>query len=128
RGREDRSGYRRGGDGALRERLGAEEAGALDLARAQGAEEHEALDARPLGGAEEARGGEAVQLLDPGAALVADRRGEVDHGVHPPQSLALDVEVAGAPEVPERDLHVHPVAPEPARVANQGPHLLATLK
>ena len=51
--------------------------------------------------------------------LVADRRREVDHRVDAAQRLALQMAVAEARQVAERDLHLDPLAAQPARVADQ---------
>ena len=113
---------------SLRQRLGAEEAGALELARPQRGEEDEALHAGPLGGPQQARGRQPVQLLDPCVGLVADRRREVDHGVRSAQRLALQMAVAEARQVAERDLDLDPMTAEPARVADQRPDVVAGLE
>ena len=78
--------------------------------RSQRREEDEALDPGPLGRPQQARGRQAVQLLDPGVGLVADRRREVDHGVGAAQRLALQMAVAEARQVAERDLDLDPMA------------------
>ena len=86
------------------------------------------LDPGPLGRPQEACGGEPVQLLDPCVGLVADRRREVDHRVRSAQRLALEMAVAQAGQVAERDLHVDPMAAEAARIAHQRPHVVARLQ
>ena len=60
--------------------------------------------------------------------LVADRRREVDHRVRSAQRLTLKMAVAKAGQVPERDLHVDPMAAEAARIAHQRPHVVARLQ
>jgi hypothetical protein len=57
--------------------------------------------------------------------LVADRRGEVDHGVGAAQGLALKVAIAESREVAERDLDVDSMTPEPPRVPRQGADVVA---
>jgi hypothetical protein len=57
--------------------------------------------------------------------LVANRRREVDHGVHASKRLALKVVVSEAGEIPKRDLDLDPVAPEAARIADQRTDVLA---
>ncbi len=44
------------------------------------------------------------------------------------QRLTLQMAVAQAGQVPERDLHVDPMAAEAARIANQRPHVVARLE
>ena len=60
--------------------------------------------------------------------LVADRRREVDHGVDAAQRLARRCAVAEARQVAEGDLDVDAVPAEPARVADQGPDVVAGLE
>ena len=48
--------------------------------------------------------------------------------MRPTQRLALKVAVAQAGQVPERDLHVDPMAAEAPRVAHQRPHVVARLQ
>ena len=75
----------------------------------------------PLGGLHHAPGGDAVELLDRTAALIADRAGQVDDRVHSPQGIAKRGRVA---QIAERDLHPHALRAEPARVAHQAAHRL----
>ena len=82
---------------ALRQRLGAEETRERVKRRADRREEDEALDAGPLGGAHEPERGHRVELLDRGPGLVADRGGEVDHGVHAAQRVAEEAGSARSP-------------------------------
>ena len=60
--------------------------------------------------------------------LVADRRREVDHRARSAQRLTLQVAVAKAGQVAERDLHLDPVTAEAARVADQRPHVVTGLQ
>ena len=92
----------------LRERLGAEEPGALEAGCAHRGEEDEALDAGALGGAQQTQGPESVHLLDAARRLIADRRGEVDHGVGAAERVAKRVRVA---EIAERELDPNPCGP-----------------
>ena len=57
---------------------------------------------------------------EPGG-LVADRRAQVDHRVHPAEGVA---EAARIGQVAQRQLHPHPVRSEPARIAHQAAHRL----
>ena len=70
-------------------------------------------------------GGEPVQLDHGRLRLVADRRRKVDHRVDAAQRLALEVRVAQARQISERELHVHPQPPEASRVADQHADFLA---
>ena len=65
-------------------------------------------------------GGDPVQLLDRTVRLVADRRGQVHHGINAPQRVAKGGRVG---EVAERDLHAHAHGAEPARVAHQAAYV-----
>jgi len=51
--------------------------------------------------------------------LIADDRGQVHDGVHAAQRVAEGEVVA---EIAERDLHAHPIGPEPPRIAHQAAH------
>ena len=108
--------------GLLGERLGAKEAGALELGRAERGEEEEALGAGALGGAQQAQRPEAVDLLDAARRLVADRRREVDHRVAAAHGVPQSV---GIGEVDERELHVDALGAEAARLAHERTHLMA---
>ena len=109
----------------LGERLGAEEAGALEAGRAEGAEEDEAPDAGLLGRPQQPVGAERGHLLDPPRRLVADRRRQVDHGVGAADRVAQAPRVA---EVGERELHADPLGPEPPRIADQAADLVARVE
>ena len=85
-------------------------------------EEDEAARPGALGRAHQPQRGHRVQLLDRGARLVADRRGQVDDGVHAAQRVPERRRVG---EVAERDLHAHARVAEPARIAHQAAHRLA---
>jgi hypothetical protein len=50
----------------------------------------------------------------------------MDHGVDSPQRLALEVAVAEAREVAERDLDVNPVPTEAAGIPYQRPDVVPT--
>jgi hypothetical protein len=49
----------------------------------------------------------------------------MDHGVNAAERLALKVPIAETRKIAERDLNVHAMTAEPARVANEGPHVVA---
>ena len=74
------------------------------------------------------RYGEFRQVNQPPRRLVADRRRQVDDGVDAAQALAHRVRVGEIAEVPERDLHVDPPRPQPARVPDQAADVLAALQ
>ena len=79
-------------------------------------------DAGALGRAQQAPGGEAVELLERRARLVALGAGEVHDGAHAAQRVAERGRVG---EVADGQLHAHALGPEPARVAHQAAHGLA---
>jgi hypothetical protein len=90
-------------------------------ARADRREEHEPLRAGTLGGAHQPQRGDRVQLLDRRARLVADRRGEVHDRVDPAQRVAKRRRVG---QVPQRDLHAHPLGSQPSRIPHEAAHPL----
>jgi hypothetical protein len=57
--------------------------------------------------------------------LVADRRGQVDHGVGAAERLALKVAIAQPGQVAQGDLHVHAVAAQAPRVAHEGADVMS---
>ena len=128
RGRED--GRRQLGSAhrVLGERLGPEEAGALDRGCPDRREEDEAVQAGGLRAAQQARCGEPVELLHPGVRLIADRRREVDHGADAAQRPADHPGVGEVGEVAEHDPNLDPQPTQATRVADQHPHLLASLE
>jgi hypothetical protein len=48
----------------------------------------------------------------------------MDHGVDAAERLALEVPVPEMGQVPESDLNVHPMPPEPAWIADEGSDVL----
>ena len=78
-------------------------------------------------GVQQPRGREAVELLDR-RRLVADRRRQVDHGVHAPQRLASDSRVAEVGQVAERDPDLDPHSAESAGVADEHADVVAALE
>ena len=124
---EDRRLKLRLGHRLLRERLRAEEPRPLKLGCADCGEEDEPLDARLLGRPQEPGGGEPVQLLHLCGRLIADRRGEVDHGFDTAKRLAPGARIAHLAEVAKHDPHVHTVAAEAARVAHERSDVVAPL-
>ena len=117
RRRDLRRGHRPGG-----ERLGAVHARGVVRRGAERHRPHEVPGARPLGRAQQAPGRERVELLDRRPGLVALGAGQVDHGPHAAQRVAERGRVG---EVAGGELHVHPLRPEPARIAHQAAHGLA---
>ena len=65
--------------------------------------------------------GQPVQRLERARRLIADRRAQVDHGVHAAQGVA---ERARIGQVTEGQLHPDPVGAQAARVPHQAPHRL----
>ncbi len=61
-------------------------------------------------------------------ALVADRGGEMDHGVDPAQRLADQARVRELGEVAENEPHLDPEPAEAARIADHHPDLVAALE
>jgi hypothetical protein len=90
--------------------------------RPERGEEHEPLHAAALGRAQQPQRGHRVQLLDRGARLVADGRGQVHHGFDPPQGVPERGRIG---QVAERDLHPNPVRAEPPRIPHQAAHSLS---
>jgi hypothetical protein len=85
--------------------------------RADRREEDEPFHPRALGRSHQAQRPKRVHLFDRRALalLVADRRGQVHHRLHPAQRMAKGRRVG---KVAERDLHPHAVRAEPPRVAH----------
>ena len=81
----------------------------------------EALHPGPLGRAQQPHRRQPVQLLDRPARLVADRCGEVDHGVHAAHRVSHREWVG---QVPERDPDVDAVGAESPRLAHQRPYVV----
>src|SRR5205823_2351868 len=79
-------------------------------------EEDEPLHARALGGVQQAQRGDPVQLLDRGARLVPDRRGQVHDRVHAPQRVAKRARLR---QVAEGDLDPDALGPEAPRIAHE---------
>ena len=63
-----------------------------------------------------------VQLLDRGSRLVADRRRQVDHGVHAAEGVP---ERARIGQVPEGDLHPHALVLQALGISHEAAHRLA---
>ena len=124
---DERGGERGGGDLRLGDRARGERLRPVHprgVVR-RGAERHrpqQVLGAGALGRAQQPPGGEPVELLDRRAGLVALGAGEVDHGPHAAQRVAERGRVG---EVARGQLDVHPLGPEPPRVAHQAAHGLA---
>ncbi len=125
---EDRRVEVRVGDGLLGDPLRPEEPGALDRGGIESAEEDEPLHPVALGRLEQPDCGESVQLLDTVRRLVADRGGEMDHGVNAAHCLSQHVGIREFPQVAHRDLDVDPVGAEPSRFTNQAPDLMSVLE
>ena len=82
------------------------------------------LDAGALGGPQQAPGGDAVDLLDRGAGLVALGGGQVDDGLDAAQGVPEGGRVA---EVAERDLHADALRAQAAGIADEAAHGLAAV-
>ena len=106
-------------DRLLGHRLGPHQPGAAAGRGAERGEEHEPLHAGALGGLDQAPGGDAGQLLDRAAGLVADHRGQVHDRVDAAQRMT---EGEMVPEVAEGDLDLNALGPEAAGVADQAAH------
>ena len=103
----------------LSERLGAEHARAMMGRGVERGEEQEALDPRALRGLHHAPGGDAVELLDRAARLVADRACQVHDRAHAAKRVAKRGRVG---EVAERDLNAHALCAQAPGIPHQAAH------